>query len=343
MNLLRYPLRWLARYRRQRGCYDHRTLGLYDRLWHNRGTPLDLLAWLRFRRDLGYALPLRLRQTLWQTLPALSGKPFWQGCTLWLEGGGDPARLARLLAQRPDHADGQRALLQNPVLLQGLQAGGVMQLTVTQQLLARLVPQQPRWQQALRQALQQASQQQGICVLGNAGGLRGQGLGARIDAHSWVLRFNCFQGGEVTVSDVGVKLQAQVLTGGSESCAVAADWLLLSGPAVLAMRQDWQTVLPLCTERPLLTVPLPVWRSLVRRLKAPPSAGVLVLAWLRQWLGSWQGISAAGFGALLPPDAATAGYHLARSGHRAAARHNWQGEHALLLQWRTQGLVSLHD
>ncbi|HPQ97288.1 MAG TPA: hypothetical protein PLN94_17070, partial [Thiolinea sp.] len=168
-----YPRRWLARYRRQRGRYDHLTLGLYCRLWYATRQPADLLAWLRFRRDLGYGLPLRLRRALWQALPGLDGTRFWQGGALWLESGGDAARLAGLLVQQGRGGRDALAMLQNPLVLQGLVSQGMELPDADQQKLASLVRSQVAWQQAFRQALQQARAEGGVCVVGNAAGLRG--------------------------------------------------------------------------------------------------------------------------------------------------------------------------
>jgi hypothetical protein len=112
-------------------------------------------------------------------------------------------------------------------------------------------------------------------------------------------------------------------------------WVVMAGPDVRYTLRHWNLVLPLLSSGArVLTVPLNVWRKLVLRLQAPPSAGVLLLQWLHDLNDGWQGISAAGIGAWT----GTGAYHLALANHQADSRHQWPAEHALVAQWRQQGL-----
>ena len=82
----------------------------------------------------------------------------------------------------------------------------------------------------------------------------------------------------------------------------------------------------------LLSVPLPVWRALVRELQAPPTAGLLALNWLRSIRNSWDGVIVYGIGYK------GGRYHAARQRQRPSHRHDWEKESALLQRWTTEGL-----
>lgn len=84
----------------------------------------------------------------------------------------------------------------------------------------------------------------------------------------------------------------------------------------------------------MLTVPLSEWAVLVRKLQAPPSAGVLALSWIASMLGGWEGVVTAGVGAA----AGKGAYHLADRRRRAGGRHDWVAESRLVGAWRSDGL-----
>ncbi|MEZ0203426.1 hypothetical protein [Ideonella sp.] len=184
----------------------------------------------------------------------------------------------------------------------------------------------------------------GVCVVGNAAGLRGSALGERIDAHAAVLRFNRWQptavdGTAVSSVDVGLAWQVWVLAPDLQQAPPAGlEWALFSGPDPCAALPRWRQARALEQQAvPVLTVPLAVWRALVRELQAPPSAGVLMLAWLHQLGAGWQGLSTAGIGWGATP---LGGHHLL-AGHAAGRRHRWDAERALLQRWRAEGLSDL--
>jgi hypothetical protein len=83
-------------------------------------------------------------------------------------------------------------------------------------------------------------------------------------------------------------------------------------------------------------MPLPIWRDLVHVLKAPPSAGLLVLAWLYSLANcNWQGVAFAGIGTGL---AKGQRYHASLARHVASDRHAWEKEVRLVAAWEQQGL-----
>jgi hypothetical protein len=76
---------------------------------------------------------------------------------------------------------------------------------------------------------------------------------------------------------------------------------------------------------------------LVARLQAPPSAGLLMLAWLHA-LGGWDGIRIAAIGWGGGP---AGRHHLVQSNRQTGSRHCWQRERELVDEWRNAGLQDL--
>jgi len=299
-------LGWTARWRRRKGCYDRCTLALYRLAWRRSRSASALLDYLLFRRDLGYALSERWRAPLGAACGALRG--------------GRRLLALALLDEAAQAGSGLPA------------SGGEMW---SDGVLATLRVCQSAWQEAFRQLLL-AQQAGGICVVGNGGRLRGAALGEMIDRQGLVLRFNRFQGGASGAADLGRRLDVWVTAPGFDGPVPAVGWIVVSGPDMRFRRQNWDRLAP-AIERgtPVLSVPLEPWRALVAQLQAPPSAGILMLAWLKSLLGSWAGIVAVGFGRAA--SAATA-YHQADPAHRPAGRHDWIAEHALLARWQGEGL-----
>jgi hypothetical protein len=180
----------------------------------------------------------------------------------------------------------------------------------------------------------------GACVVGNAAGLFGAKLGARIDAHGVVVRFNAWRGPTVAVADTGSRVDVWVCAADCEAPPPQGiAWAIVSGPDPQAMMGAWPAVRRLeLGGVPVLTVPLSVWRDLVATLQAPPSAGLLLLAWLRCLGGGWEGLKVAGIGW-----APVAGgrHHLLASNRSVGRRHRWEAERALVEAWRDQGLRDL--
>jgi hypothetical protein len=177
----------------------------------------------------------------------------------------------------------------------------------------------------------------GICVVGNAGRLRGGGLGAFIDSHALVVRFNRFRSTTSADADIGSRVGVWVISPVfSGPPPPSVKWVVVAGPDMQYRFQSWKRLLPaLSAGAAVLTAPLPPWRRLVARLQAPPSAGLQVLFWLRRLLGSWKGVTAVGFGLTA---AGTRAYHHADRRQQPVRRHNWEGERGLLDEWISEGL-----
>lgn len=297
-------LRWRAGRRRARGRYDRKTLRLYQRAAHLAG-PGALVDYLHFRRDLGYPLHPRFIEPLCRDWGQLPKARRWLAAALLLEAKAAPLRVRNAIEPGP----------------------GIVTASANQE----------NWREGFALAAQVAAAERGICLVGNAASLKGSGLGERIDAAGFVIRFNDFRGGRRDRSDTGRRTSAWVTNASYDGPRFdQADWVVISGPDMCFRLRDWTDFTSrLRLARPVLTVPLPVWRDLVRVLHAPPSAGLLMLAWLHDLLGSWHNVTAAGIGT-----GAVGPYHL-HGKSRGSVRHDWAAEAALVATWARQGLAIL--
>lgn len=329
---------WVVKAQRARsqGDYRRQTLHHFFRAWQLSGAIDDLLAYALFRRDLGYVLPKRWAGLLeCETHHLKRNRQLLAIALLYESQGQCPEFLRSLLSEAsPIHS---------PAILSCLHSSGV-ELAAKQSLLRRIQDQQSRWRDVFQTELLKRSAQSGVCVVGNAGNMRGALLGSVIDQCDYVVRFNTFSSAETNISDRGQKLDAWVITPGFQVATVPENFsgtVVLTGPDVRYRLLNWSGVSAVIDhDLPLLTVPLVVWRELVRELAAPPSAGILFLAWLKSLLGSWSGVSVAGFSAL--SDQEGSNYHYTDAKHRPSARHNWVGESVILQRWQKAGLTSLH-
>jgi hypothetical protein len=297
-------LRWVARRRRAAGWYDGRTLALFRRAWVRGGGAASLLDYAIFRRDLGLPLAKRHTPLLRQAQAQLS------------------KRRKRLVADLLAEADG---LSVNPSA--GLPLGETQ---------AEIRAMQEAWRAEFGKWLQ-AQGEGGVCVVGNGGKLLGAGLGLLIDGQGAVVRFNRFRGADSAPEDIGERVDVWVTAPGFAGPAPAGvRWVVVSGADMAFRLQDWRRFdEPLRCGSKVLTVPLEHWRELVAQLQAPPSAGVLFLAWARSSLGSWAPVRAVGFAGGMGEGGH---YHHADASHRPASRHHWPAERAVLRRWQEEGL-----
>ncbi|MEZ5536435.1 MAG: glycosyltransferase family 29 protein [Thiolinea sp.] len=334
------PCYWWCYFRgrraRKAGCYRRETMRYFFRAWKLSGSIDDLLAYALFRRDLGYRLPNRWVSSFGHEIHLLKPGRQILAVALLLE---STESCPEFLQQRLPFFSGA---VQLPAVLSCLHKNGVS-LDSMQLLLRQAHDQQQQWRDAFREGLLKQLAAGGVCVVGNAGNMRRALLGDIIDQHGCVIRFNQFSSPEADGSDLGRKLDAWVVTPNFQITVLPESFsgvVILTGPDVRFRLLNWSGVSAVLKNNlTLLTVPLPVWRALVRELAAPPSAGMLLLAWLKDLLGSWSGVSVAGFGALSDTKS---DYHYTNSKHKAFTRHNWAAESVTLRRWQQEGLRSLH-
>jgi hypothetical protein len=333
-----------ALWRRRQGQYDKTTLACYYAAWRKRPSVANFLAYMRFRRDLGMIVPPRLIKRLVPTLSSQNARTQRAVCN-WLWESNQREDIDRfplvLLSKLADNSPPTAAALSQRKKT----------LNERQDALALLQNRQEQWRQAFLCYLK--DNVGNICVVGNAATLLKRGIGNKIDSHAVVFRFNHYTTASHSsrarnqqtqnMRDIGKRLNVWVLAPNLRKPYSAgvevAKWVILTGPDMRYQLADWNSIVPLLTtKKRVLTVPLKIWQTLVQELKAPPSAGVLCLAWIIDMLESPKGLVAAGF---QRQGMKTPRYHYALLRHKGSRRHNWQEERALLDRWQAQGLQFL--
>lgn len=320
-------LAWKAARQRRLGHYDRKMLAAVAAAWRLAPSAERLLTYALLRRDMGLPLPSRWVELVRASLGRLRSAR---------------RRLALgLLAEHGAHTlDGlPEAWLQDASSLPALAQYGTG--TMPQSLLQRLHANQTEWRQQFASWLAERSLTGPVAVVGNAATLEGAELGAAIEACSAVLRFNRCGVEANYAADVGSRTDVWVVSPAYRGPIPSGiRWVLVTGPDMRYRLQDWSMVMPLlAADRPVITFPLEIWRQLVGSLQAPPSAGMLTLAWLSRLLaGPWSSLHVAGIGTGL----SVAGrYHRTNKQQSAASRHNWIAEQSLVSDWAQQGLVRL--
>ena len=321
---------WRAKRHRRAGRYDTATLELYRQAWALSPSPHRLLAYLGFRRDLGHRISVSEGQELANALSAFSGADEHKSANLLIEVGGGakvqacmaPGKLAALASASPAIAH----LHDEP------------EATAAKHL-ARLCREQETWRDEFTSVLRSTAGS--ICVVGNAANLIDSGLGTKIDGHETVVRFNQYLSESTEGSDIGEQTSAWVRAPNLRETKLRAQhphWIVLSGADPIYQLRDWSTIVPLLQRgTQVITIPLEIWQQLVRELRAPPSAGVLFLAWAIKICGDPAAISVAGF-QLQGPARNNEQYHHALRHHKGSTRHHWPAERAILRRWHAQGL-----
>jgi len=189
-----------------------------------------------------------------------------------------------------------------------------------------------------------------ICVVGNAATLKGKGLGEVIDSYDKVVRFNHFAGeGDIPSGhrrelerDSGVRATTWVASPdlkGEFPWVGDVSSVFISGPDMRYRLSRWESWAAFIGKGiPVITFPLYVWCTLVKKLSAPPSAGLLFLYWILEEQVDTP-IDIAGF--QLGDDVGE--YHMALPDHHAVSRHNWKQERALIREWVKAGRVRALD
>jgi len=192
---------------------------------------------------------------------------------------------------------------------------------------------QEQWQNAFEAKIKSGT----ICIVGNGTNLTHKKLGASIDTYDTVIRFNrCLR---VPDEDVGSKTDVWV-SAPDLTYAMQARWIVLSGPNVLYSGANWKRFYGLQLDSQyLISVPLHIWKELVSMLQAPPSAGILMVYWIYQIVGSFSAMTIAGFDL----DAEKRHEHYHEPHHIPSDRHNWQKEKAFLKEWIGKGLRNLEE
>ena len=333
---------WLNALRRQScGLYDGETESRFRLAWRKSGDARKLIDWLRFRRELGLPPEQDSREQIVAALSRTGGSSACDLAELLVEAGGVSVPLGEI---------GLSAMLRcadrsPPVAKALVEAGHAVSAHAGR--LADIHAGQEAWREELGDQMRQAGG--AVCLVGNGASLAGAGLGARIDAHAMVIRFNRWRSPSTGILDVGSRLDAWVCAPrflneiNTVGCALPR-WLVLAGPDVRYRRAgravDWARLAGLLDAGvKVVTIPLPVWRQAVAELGAPPSSGLLMLVWARALLGGRGGCALAGFDGAL----AYGSYHHAGRAHSPGRRHAWAKEAELLQSWIGEDVARIAD
>ncbi|MDQ7046864.1 MAG: glycosyltransferase family 29 protein [Sulfurovum sp.] len=175
-----------------------------------------------------------------------------------------------------------------------------------------------------------------ICIVGNAASIKGKKFGNNIDCHDIVMRFNHCGTGKDS-DDLGKKIDIWV-SAPNVKHKIEAPWIILSGPNMIYRGANWKRFSQSDLNKlAILSVPLNIWKELVAILHAPPSAGILLLYWIKTIRKSFKHTTIVGFDLSVSKSQ----YHYADPKHEAVLRHNWTKEKELLNHWIDEGLKVL--
>lgn len=334
----------LGRMRRKSGKYDKTTYACFHHSWIKNPSLANLLAYLSFRRDLGLILPRRFRERLQRALPSASRRQQHTIINLLVEAAPSSiftSSCSSIIEKFVDQSPAAAAYTKK-----NSDAG-----MIEEKPLAVLQNEQEKWREELTNYIR--GNKHGTCVVGNSAKMERQGRGQNIDRHDVVIRFNQYAPANIRadlnscklqhVVDAGDKINIWVRSPGFNGSAPTtsrfADWIILTGPDVRYQLFNWKSLDGfMLKKQKVITVPLGVWRKLVKELEAPPSAGVLVLTWLNEILGCEHCISIAGF---QTQGSEESRYHRLLPHHKASKRHNWKGEAGMLQLWLESGEIAL--
>lgn len=307
---------------RNQGDYSIATLALFEQAWQETQTLETYAALLSFQRDLGQPLTKKQYEHLQ---------------THYLTKGKGPGRFAGKLKRSLqnlclEYEHNHPGTPPCPITSKQT-AAGVVPLPWQRNAVAKLRQRQTEWRTAWLEDLNNKAHK-GIAVVGNSGRLLGQAKGSLIDSHGAVIRFNQPATSHDAHLHLGVHTHTRVVAPGYKGVIPPCNWVVLSGPEMQYQRQNWRHLAPVFKrETPIVTVPLELWASLVEQLEAPPSAGLLMLAWLRRQPGLSNAIHPYGFG-YSPSEPVP--YHAADPNHPPAIRHRWGKEAELIATWFTK-------
>lgn len=304
---------------RSKGDYSLATYKLFKQAWQNSQTLKTYAAFLSFKRDTGQILSSRQYQFLFQHFFEKKRRPSWFEYGLRLQ-------LQNLCLEYEQ----QSGVIEACQLTKGIKAPGVVPLPWQRKYVIQLRNKQVEWREKWINDLT-IKAKQGIAVVGNSASLIGKMKGHSIDSHGAVIRFNQPVTGPDSHLHFGSNTHTRVIAPGYRGPIPPSDWIVISGPDMQYQLQNW-THLSSVFKRgtPIITVPLQHWASLVELLEAPPSAGLLMLEYLRSQPTLNHKIQPYGFG-YNPNEQQT--YHAADSKHSATSRHRWEDEAKVINDW----------
>ena len=169
-----------------------------------------------------------------------------------------------------------------------------------------------------------------VSVVGNSDCETSKKQGEMIDSSSVVIRFNRYSTEDRYAEDYGTKCNIWVVNPAilAELSEVdsTANVLILSSTLIYGLRTDMWKALPSYMDRyEIFYFEESLYQKLVARLKAPPSAGILLLSAIYDVKGSLNHLQTFGF-------SHSVAHYFDRKKSRFS-RHNWVGEQSILEEY----------
>jgi len=303
---------------RSKGDYSKSTLKLFEKVWQDDPTLESFVAFLSFQRDTGKILSKQQYEYLIDNYLEKDKRPNWFEFKLkW--------QLQNLCLEYEHHYNIQACRLNK-----GVKSPGILPLPWQRDGVTLIREQQKSWRIKWLEELSILAKD-GIAVVGNSATLDNKSQGEDIDRHAAVIRFNQPITKPGYKRHFGSNTHTRVIAPNYRGPIPACDWIVISGPDMQYQLQNWTHLMPaLKRGSAIITIPIQYWASLVKLLEAPPSAGVLVLNYLRNQPSLMGNIKPFGFGYSFSKEQT---YHAADSKHLASTRHNWDAEAKAINQW----------
>jgi len=323
-------VRLYGKYQRQRGNYSNQTLRIFSLAKKISANSSALFDYMMFKRDLGYTPSSSILKIIILNFDQLPSRQQFLALNFLFEVGLF-VELNELLTAYTNQA----RFHQSPVIsFFAIQTNRIVSNEYS--LISNIHQHQEQWRSDFKVFLNNCTKN--IAIVGNSAQLKESGLGSSIDQHDIIVRFNIFPTKFTEHKHCGEKIDIWVQT---PDLKLPADfpkqyikWIVLTGPDVRFTLSNWNSLLPhLKQGTKVLTVPLETWKNLVSVLQAPPSAGVLLIAWLSELINH-QRLSIIGF---QTSPIVQSSYHFNKK-HKASSRHNWKKEAQLLKKLRMEGL-----
>ncbi|MEM7776945.1 MAG: glycosyltransferase family 29 protein [Pseudomonadota bacterium] len=168
-----------------------------------------------------------------------------------------------------------------------------------------------------------------ICVVGNSPCDVGRGLGKAIDSHALVIRFNNFSTAREFSNDYGTKCDVWCRSPFYQRVVRRQEFrphLTITGSPIQWRKEDGQdmAIEYMGRDEALDVAPVSVVSTAAVRCGAPPSSGIVTLAWIESVLGSLDGVSVCGFA--LTDQAGGTKHYFKTPPRMNKPSHDWTGE-----------------
>ena len=293
--LVPYYLSLRGKRARRKGQYSIETLNIFKKANSQTSNVNIKFYYLFFLRHLGFVIDVKGFNFILDSFHRLKPKNKILALNFIIE-----YRPSYDLFKITDEIQLLKFANRSPAISNFLKSNGSNGLDKDSELLSNFFERRREWNEQFSHYLK--SNIKSVCVVGNSYSSEEKVLGSRIDSMSIVVRFNSYFSDDIEVKkNRGEKTNVWITSPNfifpdkpsEEDCI---DWVIISGPDICFTMSKWSEVNKnLRRGSKVITPPLHIWRQLVSVLEAPPSAGVLIIAWFIEILGNPRGLSITGF------------------------------------------------